>query len=94
MQAGGVFPPLILEGQQGGVLEGEHGKAAGQSIVQGDAGVAGPVVGNPGEIIPNSGDEGVEVQVFTLADFILTTVGELLLANNLVDVHRELLVGC
>ncbi len=75
------------------MLEGEHGKAAGQGVYQGDAGVAGSVVGNLIEIFPNGGDKGIEIQVFTLADFILTTIGELLLANNLVDIHRDLLVG-
>ena len=56
------------------MFEGEHGKAAGQGVHQGDAGVAGPVVGNLTEILPNSGDEGVEVQVFTLADLTCTEV--------------------
>lgn len=76
VQAGGILPPLLLEGQQGGVLEGKHGKPAGQGIHQRNGGVRRAMVGDFAKIFPQGCEQGVEVQVFTPGEFGLTTVGQ------------------
>jgi len=57
----------VVEGQQGGILEREHGEGRHQGVAQGDFDLAGPLLGEGAEMGAEGPEQGVGREV--LADF-------------------------
>ena len=49
----------VVEGQQGGVLEGEHGEGRHQGVVQGDFNLARPQIGKRTEMGAERAEQGI-----------------------------------
>ena len=55
-------PPLV-KGEQGGILERKHGKAAHQRVDQRDRSVGGPTIGYRAKILADGGKQGIGVEM-------------------------------
>jgi hypothetical protein len=65
-----LMPPFV-KGEQGGILERKHGKAAHQHIRQRDRCVGGPMIRYPLHILADDGKQSVGIEMSTHFDFAI-----------------------
>ena len=55
----------LIEGEQGGILQGENGKAGGQGIADGDGAIGRAVIFDLVEFLANESKQGIGIEMLT-----------------------------
>ena len=101
MQAGGFQDSPVVEIEQGLIFQGKHRKTAHQGVGKRNLDIAGPVIGNLGEILADGGEQGIGIEMHTHFDLVegpggLTVSVDLafegrhgFLLYNILKLHRK-----